>query len=322
MDSDSDGLNDAAERTLGTDPKKRDTDGDGLSDGAEVKLGTNPLKKDTDGDGEIDPEDTDPLHPPADLAVTDIVLVGRDRVQCSYQNLGQGYATSVYIAISFSDRVVREDHPGDIGPGQSGALLTDPLDLPLGWFNVRCRANTRYDMNTRNNIMDRSLAGRTVVYDLIAQAGKAEWQTGEGKVYLGGPYVLWLEHQAMEDGKTYPLVLYTLPAPAHQGVVTGLFSDLYDTGYVVEVQDEFVLLAGFPQGLPGDAGFFVAIVHEDGGYTWIVNSADTQDGRLLSLRVPLSTWAGQRLRGFILEVSANGSVEWSQAGWVIARIER
>ncbi len=52
IDSDNDGLSDADEKALGTDPYKPDTDGDGLADGDEVHVfGTDPLKTDTDGDG-------------------------------------------------------------------------------------------------------------------------------------------------------------------------------------------------------------------------------------------------------------------------------
>lgn len=52
IDSDGDGLSNAEEKTLGTDPNNPDTDGDGLSDGDEVRIWhTDPLKKDTDGDG-------------------------------------------------------------------------------------------------------------------------------------------------------------------------------------------------------------------------------------------------------------------------------
>jgi thiol-disulfide isomerase/thioredoxin len=43
LDSDSDGLADAQEAELGTDPDEADTDGDGHDDGAEVTAGTNPL---------------------------------------------------------------------------------------------------------------------------------------------------------------------------------------------------------------------------------------------------------------------------------------
>lgn len=55
LDSDGDGLSDAEEIRLGTDPKNPDTDGDGLTDGEEVKKYlTDPLNPDTDYDGLTD----------------------------------------------------------------------------------------------------------------------------------------------------------------------------------------------------------------------------------------------------------------------------
>ncbi|MEK7251556.1 MAG: outer membrane beta-barrel protein [Bacteroidota bacterium] len=90
-DDDEDGLTNAREEELGTNPTNPDTDEDGLSDGAEVrkyhtdplnadsdfdrlkdgeeifKYMTDPLKADTDGDGFSDGEEvfagTDPLNP-------------------------------------------------------------------------------------------------------------------------------------------------------------------------------------------------------------------------------------------------------------------
>jgi len=51
-DSDGDGLTDAQEQIIGTNPLKPDTDGDGLSDGEEVFIyGTDPRRADTSGDG-------------------------------------------------------------------------------------------------------------------------------------------------------------------------------------------------------------------------------------------------------------------------------
>ena len=50
-DTDGDGLSDAQEYTLGTDPTNIDSDDDGLSDNEEIILGTNPLKQDSDDDG-------------------------------------------------------------------------------------------------------------------------------------------------------------------------------------------------------------------------------------------------------------------------------
>ncbi len=67
LKSDGDGLTNAEEATLGTDPDNPDTDGDGLSDGDEVDIHeTDPLDEDTDDDGitdgdEVDIHETDPL---------------------------------------------------------------------------------------------------------------------------------------------------------------------------------------------------------------------------------------------------------------------
>ena len=58
IDSDHDGLTDAEEKSLGTDPNRVDSDGDGLFDREEVKVyKTNPLNPDTDGDGYKDGEE-------------------------------------------------------------------------------------------------------------------------------------------------------------------------------------------------------------------------------------------------------------------------
>lgn len=92
-DTDGDGLTDAEEAKLGTDPTKKDTDQDGINDGDEIKMkldpknldtdgdllydggelvyGTDPLNKDTDGDGLLDGQEvyiykTDPLKKDTD----------------------------------------------------------------------------------------------------------------------------------------------------------------------------------------------------------------------------------------------------------------
>ncbi len=56
-DDDGDGLSNAVEETLGTNPHAKDTDGDGKSDGAEV--GDAEAPKDSDGDGVIDALESD-----------------------------------------------------------------------------------------------------------------------------------------------------------------------------------------------------------------------------------------------------------------------
>lgn len=72
QDSDGDGLTNAEEENLQTDPFNPDSDGDGITDGDEVQLyNTNPLLPDSDEDGLTDGEEllgyqTDPLNPDTD----------------------------------------------------------------------------------------------------------------------------------------------------------------------------------------------------------------------------------------------------------------
>ena len=77
-DSDGDGLSDAREEEIGTDPYDDDTDGDLISDGIEDSTGTNPKERDSDNDGlndgvedsnqngSLDPGETDPRRSDTD----------------------------------------------------------------------------------------------------------------------------------------------------------------------------------------------------------------------------------------------------------------
>lgn len=60
VDSDSDGLTDAEETELGTNPESEDTDSDGLTDLEEVRnYGTDPKNPDTDGDNYLDGQEVE-----------------------------------------------------------------------------------------------------------------------------------------------------------------------------------------------------------------------------------------------------------------------
>ncbi|ETW98743.1 MAG: hypothetical protein ETSY2_42320 [Candidatus Entotheonella gemina] len=77
-DTDLDGLDDAEEAQLGTDPEKPDSDTDGLSDGEEVnRHGTNPLLSDTDDDTFADGVELVSGADPGDLnSVPSLILYG------------------------------------------------------------------------------------------------------------------------------------------------------------------------------------------------------------------------------------------------------
>jgi len=84
-DADADGLSDADEARLGTDPANPDSDGDGKTDGVEVhKHKTDPTKMDTDGDGAPDGAElagnTDPLVPNPEFMPDDPTPPAPDRL--------------------------------------------------------------------------------------------------------------------------------------------------------------------------------------------------------------------------------------------------
>lgn len=67
-DPDLDGLTNAQERDVGSNPEVADTDGDGLLDGAEVDVGSDPLLVDTDEDGYTDRDEVYEGTDPTDAA--------------------------------------------------------------------------------------------------------------------------------------------------------------------------------------------------------------------------------------------------------------
>lgn len=78
-DTDADGLGDGQENELGTDPLNQDSDEDGLSDGTEVSIGTNPNLADTDGDGLSDGDEvsagSDPLSEEGEVFNSTFILI-------------------------------------------------------------------------------------------------------------------------------------------------------------------------------------------------------------------------------------------------------
>ncbi len=68
LDSDGDGLTDAEESVLGTDPNDYDTDDDGIPDGDERNGGTDPRSADPNGDGDSDAEELDAGTDPNDAS--------------------------------------------------------------------------------------------------------------------------------------------------------------------------------------------------------------------------------------------------------------
>ena len=95
LDGDGDGLTNADEARLGTEPAQTDSDGDGLDDGAEVALGTDPLSLDTDGDGLPDAVDGEPRYAQSAPASQSFALRGAALNSGRGQRQGTEYAVAV-----------------------------------------------------------------------------------------------------------------------------------------------------------------------------------------------------------------------------------
>lgn len=110
-DPDGDGLTNAEERRLGTDPNSPDTDGDGLNDFLEVKVyQSNPLSIDTDGDNLTDFEEVQHTNSSPTKRDTD----------------GDGLTDDVEVARGTNPRLVDTDGDGLSDYDEVHVYRTDP----------------------------------------------------------------------------------------------------------------------------------------------------------------------------------------------------
>jgi hypothetical protein len=129
VDTDRDGLTDAMEAVLGTDPLDPDTDDDGLGDGREWQLSTNPRSPDPDADGLFDMAEvlfwgTDPYDPDSDgdglFDGIEVLTYGTDPRVADTDADGLGDAAE--LALGTDPR----------NPDSDGDLLTDGEEAAVG----------------------------------------------------------------------------------------------------------------------------------------------------------------------------------------------
>jgi hypothetical protein len=168
----------------------------------------------------------------------------------------------------------------------------------------------------------------SVVYDLIAAAELAHWTNVAGSIPWSTSdvdprgFVMHRPNVRMEDGNVYVHSLETHPEMVPGGIISGAYTDIHASGYIVQPQDVFDAVFGFMENAPaGDATFRVMIRPDNGPNEWIGEVTDTYDGKLKEMVISLAPWAGQHA-DFILRVDAGPSPDQDWATWVVAQIER
>ena len=123
LDTDGDGLTNAEEIGLGTNPGDADTDADMLSDAEELDLGTDPCNYDTDGDGVSDGKEvelgTDPLTAQSTFQVEKTSTVEDSVTPSVEMKLSGSQVESLSVEPIADSHLFPEDMPGYMGKAYS-----------------------------------------------------------------------------------------------------------------------------------------------------------------------------------------------------------
>ncbi len=323
-DSDSDGVNDKDEQLAGTDPLNPDTDGDGLTDGQERVKGTNPLITDTDGDGQSDSVDPNPVEA-ADVQPPVVSLTISPDKPTRVDKITFTAAASDNQALSriqmFINGSVAKECAASPCVYEGGPYPNDAsLIYAARAFDAAGNQAATGDQNL--NIAS------AMLFDFIERANGASWGSGAGNLPWPGAnndnrgFALWLENVELENGNTVDRALEMHPEWVDSGIINGIYTAPFYENYVVQESDVFVATVGLLKNAGnGNVTFKVMIRVEGAGNSWIAEVNDTYDGKLQSINVSLSPWAGKRA-DFILTVEAGGSSSQDWAVWTNAKIWR
>ena len=141
-DGDEDGLTNAEEAELGTDPFDEDTDDDGLTDKNEAAVAClNPLSFDTDGDGILDPADPDPCEASpeffatiVDIGVVEMSVQGGSRGGYDYGVGGYGYEDEPEDATPTPEPAGPESELRYVIAFETDGFDPAPLDLHVHFY--------------------------------------------------------------------------------------------------------------------------------------------------------------------------------------------
>ena len=171
-----------------------------------------------------------------------------------------------------------------------------------------------------------SFASAAVVYDFVQKAPQAVWNrhgATDGALPWNGPdsdsrgFARHLANVALENGKTFALVLETHPEWKKNGAISGTYANV-----AVPAGARFTALVGFLKGAAAsDGATFEVHVYEPGarGVNVLAAKAVRADGVLDELSADLGPYAGKTVT-FRLKVSAGETATQDWAVWASAAV--
>lgn len=150
-DTDDDGVIDAVEELIGTDPNKTDTDGDGLSDYTEIyETGTDPLVADTDEDGTSDGDEDEDGDGLTNLEEQELGTRA-DRVDTD----GDGLSDYDEVKIHGTDPLSKDTDGDGLSDGDEILLGLDPLNPKSD--GITPDAERTFEQTTDDSVKDEYL---------------------------------------------------------------------------------------------------------------------------------------------------------------------
>src|SRR5512137_2061073 len=168
-----------------------------------------------------------------------------------------------------------------------------------------------------------SFLSSAVVHDLVAKAPEAKWRSGQGALPWGSSdgdsrgFARHLTNRALENGKTFALVLETHPEWKADGLIYGVYDNIQ-----VPAGASFSATVGFLAGATATDGVTFRVFVLDpatGAWQLLASKAAKADGVLDEISADLGPYAGKTV-SVRLQVSAGPTSTQDWAVWASAAI--
>jgi len=299
-DVDNDGLTYAQEMAKHTDPNNADTDGDGLKDGVDPE----PLV----------PQDKTP--PAVKVSVSPSKPTRNDKITFTATATDNKGIGKIALFVNAAKVKTCSASPCTYvgGPYAEQSSITYSA---TAWDKAGNHATSG---DKKVNLAS------VVMYDFVANASHARWRSGAGTLPFNGSssdskgFVKILTNPVLETNTKATKALETHPQWVDYGYIQGQY-DM--SNYTVKKDDYFYAWVGFLKGATsGNVHFQVYVMPAGSSFKLIADVADTYDGKLKEIKVPLSTWRGKKITAFYLRVNAGASSTQDWALWTSAVIYR